>query len=139
MRGLLFIGLTLLAVAADAESGGSRDCPEAKTTASMVDCLVALGHDADAELDRYVSATANYLSSMGVEQGRVAEEDLKRSQDTWRSYRERYCQAVASQFGPGTMAGPAMAGCYLRATRQRTHALWDDFLRDSPLPEPRHR
>ena len=112
-------------------SGGL--CPEANSTPEITDCLGAEVEKAEGELSRYLEEARGLLADR-----EEARKLLIASQDSWTEQRDLFCGAISESYSPGTMAGPALLGWKLELTKQRTHQIWDAFIRtsSSSLQEP---
>jgi lysozyme inhibitor LprI len=63
---------------------------------------------------------------------------LEDSQVSWRSYRDQYCDAVASSYTTGSGAGTAMKECLYKTALARVRQLQLDFLGSADREEHRH-
>ena len=119
---------------------------EGGSTPEVDQCGVEYSRRADLELDRYVAAARKELQSDAASypQSNAAKDaltGLDASQTAFVAYRKAECDAVYSRWSDGTIRGAMFNGCYLAATKARTHAVWENWLTfpdDTPpiLAEP---
>jgi uncharacterized protein YecT (DUF1311 family) len=115
----------------------------------MQECLGRLVRRADQDLERYLERALRRLNAernrqtgaYAVGASAAAASELAASQQDWRRFRDRYCQAVWSSWSGGTIRGPKLLECRLTLARERQRRLWADFLSfpdGTPplLPEP---
>lgn len=114
---MTIIALTLLLVAAD-------PCPRS-TTREVEQCLADNLARADAELNRYYAAAVKRLTG---ERQTMALAKLRASERAWIRYRDTECDAVWEYWRGGTIRGTFSTECRLRMTRDRTLAIWSNWL-----------
>lgn len=111
------IALTLLLAAAD-------PCP-GSTTREVEQCLAADLVRADAELNRYYAAAVRRLTD---ERQQAALSELRASERAWIQHRDAECDAVWEYWKGGTIRGTFSTECRVRLTRDRTIAIWSNWL-----------
>lgn len=121
-------GLILLALAVFPLSAVAQECDRAETTLAMGACLQEALGAADAELNRtYRLAMEGAQGGDGA--GTSVAAALKAAQRAWITYRDLACAAEAANYGGGSLAPIARAGCLLRLTNERVAEL-SEFLPD---------
>ena len=117
-------------------SFGASDtlCPNAKTSREIEQCLSGELQKAEKVLERYLSEARRLMGD-----NRDALVSLEAAQSAWSTYQQADCMAVYKYFYPGSMAGLQMVGYKVQLVHQRTHDLWETYLRNStsPLSEPK--
>ena len=114
---MTIIALTLLLA-------GTAPCP-GSTTREVERCLADDLARADAELNRYYGAVVKRLTN---ERQPVALAKLRASERAWIQHRDAECDAVWEYWKGGTIRGTFSAECRLRLTRDRTMAIWSNWL-----------
>lgn len=129
----LFVLLLMMSAVSKAEE---VNCDNAFTTYDMNVCAGRDMEQADAKLDKYLTAAKErYVDEPDV----VA--SLDKSQQAWLTYRQIYCDGIYDLWSDGTIRGVMFASCVIALTEQHTHQLWLDYLTymdstDPILPEP---
>ena len=98
-------------------------------------CLAGKVKTAQERLDRYVQAALERYGS--DEPGDAAIRlGITASQDAFEAYRSIECDAVYENWKEGTIRGAMGATCAIGLTDQRTHVVWEHWLRymDSTPP-----
>ena len=104
-------------------------CDTAITTLDMRRCVSRDLDEAERQLQRYLREARRHAADRAL---------LDSAETAWAQYRDVACRAAGSQYQGGTMMPLVVLGCRLALTRNRTHELWDHYLRvDEVLPEPR--
>jgi uncharacterized protein YecT (DUF1311 family) len=114
---MTIIALALLLAAA-------APCP-GSSTREIEQCLAADLAKADAELNRYYAAATRRLTG---EQQLAALAKLRSSERAWIQHRDAECDAVWEFWKGGTIRGTFSGECRLRLTRERTMAIWSNWL-----------
>lgn len=127
---MTIIAVTLMLAAA-------APCP-GSTTREVEQCLADDLARADAELSRYYEAAVGRLTD---ERQPAALAKLRASERAWIQHRDAECEAVWEYWKGGTIRGTFSIECRVRLTRDRTMAIWRNWLTyvDSTpplLPEP---
>lgn len=86
-------------------------------------------------------AAASDLESEGYGERTRQVELLTATQAAWKAYAELRCETQWDEVKGGTIRNIVLIGCWIDATRQRTHDIWDDHLTywdatPPMLPEP---
>lgn len=128
---MTLIAVTLMLAAA-------APCP-GSTTRGVEQCLAVDLARADAELNRYYAAAVRRLTD---ERQPAALAKLRASERAWIQHRDAECDAVWEYWKGGTIRGTLWTECRMRLTRDRTMAIWSNWLTyvDSThplLPMPR--
>lgn len=100
------------------------DCENPMTTADMNYCARQDVIKAEDTMNTYLIATIN-----ANRHDTETVEAIMQSQTDWQKYRDSYCDAVYSHWRDGTIRGVMSISCEQALTEQRTHQLWQDFLR----------
>lgn len=99
-------------------------CP-GSTTREVEQCLADDLARADAELNRYYAAAVKRLTN---ERQPVVLAKLRASERVWVQHRDADCDAVWEYWKEGTIRGTFSTECRLRLTRDRTMAIWRNWL-----------
>ncbi|MBX9459950.1 MAG: DUF1311 domain-containing protein [Brevundimonas sp.] len=116
------------------------DCAQASNTLEINACATLDVQREQLRLDRYFAAAVARVQGEG-DDGAEAAAWLRASQPAWKAYADIACGAVYEHWSGGSIRGVMYLGCMKELTRERTHAIWRDFLTyaDSTppiLPEP---
>lgn len=103
---------------------GAASCP-GSTTREVEQCLAADLARADAELNRYYAAAVKRLTG---ERQATALAQLRVSERAWIMHRNAECDAVWKYWKGGTIRGTFSTECRVRLTRDRTMAIWRNWL-----------
>lgn len=114
---MTIIAVTLMLAAA-------APCP-GSTTREVEQCLAADLSRADAELNRYYVAAVRRLTD---ERQPAALAKLRASERAWIQHRDAECDAVWEYWKGGTIRGTFSTECRVRLTRDRTMAIWRNWL-----------
>jgi len=114
---MTIIAVTLMLAAA-------APCP-GSTTREVEQCLAADLARADAELNRYYAAAVRRLTD---ERQPAALAKLRVSERAWIQHRDAECDAVWEYWKGGTIRGTFSTECRVRLTRDRTMAIWSNWL-----------
>lgn len=122
---MTIIALTLLLA-------GTAPCPGSNTR-EVEQCLADDLARADTELNRYYAAAVRRLTD---ERQPAALAKLRASERAWIQYRDAECDAVWEYWKGGTIRGTFSTECRARLSRDRTMAIWSNWLTyvDSALP-----
>lgn len=132
---LLFI-LSMGVVPAVADDVRPIDCDNAISTYEVNECASRTLEAAQATLAQYLEASFAQNAS-DPELVRT----IKAAHKDWQTYMDSHCHSVATQWRGGSISGVMVISCRTGLTRQRTYAIWENFLTyaDSTvpaLPEP---
>ncbi|HWF78160.1 MAG TPA: lysozyme inhibitor LprI family protein [Caulobacteraceae bacterium] len=139
------IGIAILAAAsvASAPPAPKLSCP-GENTLEINDCQAVRLAAAEGELERYLAAARRRLKADAEGDAGVAKAlaGFDRIQAAWRAYRDAECDALYDYWSSGTIRTSIELTCKIDLTRERTHAVWSDWLTymDSTppiLPEPK--
>lgn len=95
------------------------------TTRDVETCLGREIERSDAELNRYYAAAVKRLTDTGQT---AALARLRASERAWIRYRNAECDAVWEYWSKGSIRGTFSADCRIRLTRDRTMAIWRNWL-----------
>lgn len=112
------------------------DCENAVSTLEMNECASLELEAAEREMYRYLETSLEYHS-----EDTELIEAIQESQAAWEEYARAHCDSVFTLWRDGTIRGLMSISCKTRRTKERTHALWSDFLvplddSEPVLPEP---
>lgn len=117
------------------------DCDNANTTLEMNDCAAREIKKAQATLDTYFAKAVEILKESDDEFTQDAVAALEKSQASWSTFRDDYCDAIYTQWQGGSIRSLMAGECRLSLTQQRTYQLWGDYLTTMDghnyLPEPK--
>lgn len=116
--------------------GDDVDCTNPVTTFEVNYCAALKLEKLDVTMNEYLAKSKEHNS---YDSELIDKIDL--AQKSWVEYSEAHCLSIYTMWKEGTIRGWMHFDCMSRATKQRTHQLWDSFLTymdGSPpvLPEP---
>ncbi|RJG40073.1 DUF1311 domain-containing protein [Motilimonas pumila] len=132
----MMLGWLFTACMASAFASEEIDCDNAVNTLQINDCAGQKAELAAQEMATYLAKSKSHNSS-------DAEliKAIDASQQAWQTYADAHCNAVYTYWREGSIRGVMHATCMEKMIKQRTHALWSNYLTymDSTapvLPEP---
>ncbi len=113
------------------------DCKSPITTIEINTCIGREMESAEATLNKYFLASIHQNTN-----DQEITKLVRKSQETWKQYREEHCSAIYQLWIKGTIRGVMHGQCKLQLTKDRTYELWRSYLTfmDSKpplLPEPK--
>ncbi|MGP1628606.1 MAG: lysozyme inhibitor LprI family protein [Giesbergeria sp.] len=113
------------------------DCKNLMTTDAVNFCAAKEVEATNTQLKIYIAKAKNRYSNE-----KSVLESIDAGQLAWLAYRENHCESVYEIWSDGTIRGAMALRCKLRLTKERTHAVWGDYLTyidTTPplLPEPK--
>ncbi len=135
MRSIVLV-LQLLLLS-EAFASDDIDCENLITTIEINACIAQEVEIAEGTLNKYFLASIHQNSN-----DQEVIKLVRKSQETWKQYREEHCSAIYQMWIEGTIRGAMYAQCKLQLTKDRTYELWRSYLTyiDSTppvLPEPK--
>jgi uncharacterized protein YecT (DUF1311 family) len=117
------------AAPAAAQDQSPSPCASETTTLAMGQCLRVALHEADSTLALYYDTALRRAAAPAA---------LRRAQVQWTRFRDADCDAIGAERQGGSLGPLATSQCRLDLARERTHELWDIYIRitENPLPEP---
>ena len=133
------LALSLFAAGA-AQAAANGDCA-GQTTVELNDCAGKNLEAAEARLQKYQQAAIDRYSTEEDENPAVVL-GIKASSEAFAAYRSIECATIYEDYKQGTIRTMMSLGCQIYLTNQRTHTIWENWLRymDSTppiLPEPK--
>ena len=116
----------------------ASDPCEGATTPDVNACLAGQFEKSKQRLDRYLTAA---LGRHRIDEEAAVRLGITASQEAFETYRSIECATVYENWKGGTIRGAMNLSCEIALTDQRTHTVWQNWLRymDSTppiLPEP---